>query len=1080
MAPIAVADLESSASHIENVSDTSVFPSENADSRLKKLWAQHGDIQSSKYLDANLTSLPRLIKFNARTRPDELAYLVPRDDIFASITWEQFDHLTEYVAAQYSQAFQGELETSLSMNQQPTLALLGSGNTFRYWVSQVALLKLGVRVLLLSDKNAEVARDHLMRVCNAVGVVVEQKYVRHVQGLQVPIVPFVPVSLEWDPKPVSEYVRFESDDEWNQQTMIIHSSGSTGLPKPIIHTNRSIMLIARMYRLFQSFIVENWYLCFPLFHIAGVSIILGGVPTALPTTFPPETWPPSPGAILGAWRKLEQVGRPVDCLHCAPSVIEDLYEYITLSAEKDFSPLSKLKVLQPGGAALSPTMLQNLEKLKVNVKTTYGSTEIGPPYRTIPDTLEGSCYRVKSLFPNDARVVMEPQGENLYECVIYKGFPLAAELWLDSQAPDPYRTNDLFIQDPPNSGLYMLQGRKDDMLVHSNGEKTNALPLQMAIEECHPAIKKIIVFGTSKPCTSAVVELSKAQGHSDVEPILVAMEAACEAFPSFSRLNRSLILFLKDGETLPVTPKGNVRRNEAKSLYGGQVEELYAKVFDDVDESGEDEKSARLDDLAFVRHAVASACGLSVERVQSSTSFYEIGLDSQKAVKLRSSLSKRFGKFPMMLIFEHPSPQSLSQRLGQSTMADTAATANKNICWIRDTISNYNAVIESWAGESQPRTFDQSSAEVVYLTGATGAIGNALLAALDADPKVSKVYCAIRGSNGRKRLTEALQTRGYANAISTSGKFVVVPCDMRDAKLGLDDETHQQLAGEVTAVMHNAWRLDFNQQVDMFEDDCLKSTLNLMHFAYTTKKKTFAFTSSVATNMGKSSAGKIIHETPIVNNPSLALETGYAQSKFIIEVVSQTYSRVLDMPVRIYRVGQLCGHTVLGAWNTSEMFPIMIATGLQHLKAMPVFGEKSLVNWLPVDICAESIRATLLNRDLAETDKYTLHNLVNPSTITWAQFLDALEQASETAFDRVSMSEWVARLQVACEVKGGDVPGAKLLGFFESMARAADEDAAVFETEKTTALVPRLRDAPAVDTDLLNLYLSKWRQVGFM
>ena len=59
-------------------------------------------------------------------------------------------------------------------------------------------------------------------------------------------------------------LRFQDfGDLWERHTIVIHSSDSTGLPKPIIHTNRSMMLIARMYRLFQDFEVKNWFLLFP-------------------------------------------------------------------------------------------------------------------------------------------------------------------------------------------------------------------------------------------------------------------------------------------------------------------------------------------------------------------------------------------------------------------------------------------------------------------------------------------------------------------------------------------------------------------------------------------------------------------------------------------------------------------------------------------------------------------------------------------------------------------------------------------------------------------------------------------------
>lgn len=741
--------------------------------------------------------------------------------------------------------------------------------------------------------------------------------------------------------------------------------------------------------------------------------------------------------------------------------------------------MTDLKLLQPGGAALSPVLLQRLVELGVNVKTTYGSTEIGPPYRTIPDTIAGSCYKVRCLLPNDPHIKMEPQGDNLYECVVYKGFTLAAELWLNPEAPNPYRTNDLFIQDPPNSGLYVLQGRKDDILVHSNGEKTNALPLQMAIEESHSDIHKVVVFGTDKPCTSAVLELNK-NSQADFDSIFKAVEKACDSFPSFSRLDRSLILVLSDGETLPVTPKGNVRRNEAQKLYGQRVEILYAENYNGSAEEHEDNEKTGLDDLDFVRSSVAAVCETLIDNIHSDSSFYTLGLDSQKAVRLRSRLTKQFGTFPLMFIFEYPTSEALLEHItAPKDISRGISTREKNAAWIKDAISRYNAEIKSWSAQASPLpAADRSSGEVIYLTGATGALGNALLSAFATDPKVSTVYCAIRGPSAAARLSQSLLSRGYSTSISTCEKFIAVPYDMQSSTLGLDTSTYETLARTVTSVVHNAWKMDFNHQVDRFEPDCLRGTLHLMRFACTSVKKAFAFTSSVATNMGPAAVGTPVTETPIVNGDDveLALETGYAQSKFIVEVVAQTFSRELGMEVRMFRVGQLCGHSVYGSWNASEMFPIMMVTGLRYLKAMPTEGQT--VNWLPVDVCAEAVRAVLVNhhgdRGLEE---YSLHNLVNPGTVSWGGFLDRLKEASGVAFERVSMKEWVSRLEKISEREEG-VPGAKLLGFFETMAQA-EQGEAVFDNAKTAALVPGLKKCKSVDTGLLRLYLQRWKEIGF-
>jgi len=47
MSPVAVADLENSSLEAPKDEYSSVFPSPDADVRLKKLWAQHGDVQST-------------------------------------------------------------------------------------------------------------------------------------------------------------------------------------------------------------------------------------------------------------------------------------------------------------------------------------------------------------------------------------------------------------------------------------------------------------------------------------------------------------------------------------------------------------------------------------------------------------------------------------------------------------------------------------------------------------------------------------------------------------------------------------------------------------------------------------------------------------------------------------------------------------------------------------------------------------------------------------------------------------------------------------------------------------------------
>lgn len=223
------------------------------------------DLIDSRYDNPNLSSLPALVSYNASKRPHDIAFLHPVGESFTKTSWKDFDCIVGSLAASYSQAFEQQIIDGMRHSRQPTVALLGSGHTFDYFATQLALLKLGLRVILLSPGNAIVARDHLLQTCDAVGLVVQSNLLANSGDVEMPVVIMLaaPTPLTSNERNTA-FPRFEPVDVWNSHSLIIHSSGTTGLPKPIIHTHRSLMLIARMYRLFPDFAINNWYLAFPL------------------------------------------------------------------------------------------------------------------------------------------------------------------------------------------------------------------------------------------------------------------------------------------------------------------------------------------------------------------------------------------------------------------------------------------------------------------------------------------------------------------------------------------------------------------------------------------------------------------------------------------------------------------------------------------------------------------------------------------------------------------------------------------------------------------------------------------------
>lgn len=253
-------------------SDPSVMVSENAPVKTRQFWALHGHIHSERYSDPSLNSIATLVKYDAIVFKKQVAFMCPAssksDTKYIPITWHRFHHITEVLARDYGKLLRREVANGQNSGCQPTIALLGSGTTFEYFATQIALQKLNLRTLLLADESPENVLKHLLFECHAVAIICDSKnsniainHLRKISMIENPLQLHKTLA-----EGELDSIRFEDrSDPWKRHAFILHSSGSTGMPKAIIHTNRSMMLIARSYRLFPDFHIENWYLMFPLY-----------------------------------------------------------------------------------------------------------------------------------------------------------------------------------------------------------------------------------------------------------------------------------------------------------------------------------------------------------------------------------------------------------------------------------------------------------------------------------------------------------------------------------------------------------------------------------------------------------------------------------------------------------------------------------------------------------------------------------------------------------------------------------------------------------------------------------------------
>ena len=178
------------------------------------------------------------------------------------------------------------------------------------------------------------------------------------------------------------------------------------------------------------------------------------------------------------------------------------------------------------------------------------------------------------------------------------------------------------------------------------------------------------------------------------------------------------------------------------------------------------------------------------------------------------------------------------------------------------------------------------------------------------------------------------------------------------------------------------------------------------------------------------------------------------------------------------------------------MWPILFVTSANlEMNALPRFEGKS-VDWIPVDIAASTISDILLSpkpkatsMSKGEGGEYNVHNITNPHPIPFSSLLTMLQSSlsssnssNPSTLEIISMKEWVARLNGLAD-KGMDpaeVPGLRLLQFFENMADGDEGESKIFETQKTSGISASLRDCGAFCGEWIEGNVRVWREGGFL
>ncbi|CEI62303.1 hypothetical protein FVEN_g12093 [Fusarium venenatum] len=425
----------------------------------------------------------------------------------------------------------------------------------------------------------------------------------------------------------------------NEPFCILHTSGTTGVPKPILWTHALIGTMDAVRLLPPTEgddglapWMDNWnpgdriYSSFPMSHGAGVlmDIVIPAL-CSLHCILGPAGVLPNLGLL-----ELLADHAKVDIWSMVPSLADELGEHPDVLAK--FKPS---KFICASGGPVSPLIVSEVNKV-VRVLNLTGTTEglfIGNLWVPRED------WHWFAFHPYSGFDFKEVQ-PGIFEHWVHRNehWELFQGIFHTFPSLESVNLKDLYIRHPTNPNLWSFTGRSDDVVVLSNGYKISPLDTE-ALITTHPEIDGCLLLGSGKSQAGLLIELKDpSQRNNELfDSIWAMVERANNSTFQKTRIQREYIAFAEADKPFIRTDKRTIKRRATVELYSDFIERFYNSRNEEVEDEDFDQFSINttsdetlLDSVLQIMRSVLP----EVEGFSPDEDVFDLGLDSLLVVRV--------------------------------------------------------------------------------------------------------------------------------------------------------------------------------------------------------------------------------------------------------------------------------------------------------------------------------------------------------------------------------------------------------------------------------------------------------------
>ncbi|MEV0247015.1 carboxylic acid reductase [Nocardia sp. NPDC050712] len=845
----------------------------------------------------------------------------------------------------------------------------------------------------------------------------------------------------------------EADDD--TLSLLIYTSGSTGTPKGAMYTEP----LVRKIWLAQPPVAAINLNFMPMSHVAGRMTLHGLLARGGTAYFAAHS------DMSTLFEDIALV-RPTE-LFFVPRVCDMVFQRFLGEVDRRAAPGADRAAIEAqvktelreqflggrvmtaicGSAPLAPEMRTFIESvIDLELHDGYGSTEAGGGLVIDnrvrrPPVLDYKLVDVPELgyFRTDRP---HPRGELLLKTTaMIPGYFKRPDITAEVFDPDGfYRTGDIVAEFGPDE--LVCVDRRNNVLKLSQGEFVTVAKLE-AVFATSPLVRQIFVYGSSERAYLLAVIVPTADALRAPNP-KAALAQALQRLAKDAELNsyelpRDFLL-----ETEPFSADngllsgiGKLLRPKLKERYGQRLEQLYADL-----------AAAQTSELIELRHAtdrpvletlgraVRALLGCADTDVRPDAHFTELGGDSLSALSLSNLLQEIFAVEVPVGVLTGPTADlrqiaeyiEAQRHSGQQPTFAAVHGADPEVRAADLVLDRFLDAGTLTAAADLPHA---TEVRTVLLTGANGYLGRFLCLEWLHRLKSTggTLICLIRGSDAaaaRQRLAAAFDSGdpGLRDEFEelAAAHLEVVPGDVGEPNLGLDQGTWDRLAETVDLVVHSAALVNHVLPYRQLFGPNVVGTAEVIRLALSTRVKPVGFLSTVAVAAQIDPADFDEDADIRLISPVRRLDSsyagGYGTSKWAGEVLLRAAHDRCGLPVAVFRSDMILAHSRYpGQVNLPDMFTRLLfsvlATGLapHSFYATGPGGARRRAHYdgLPADFTAAAITA------LARPTGFQTYDVLNPhdDNVSLDTFVDWLIEAGHDIQRLEDYQDWLARFEGA-------------------------------------------------------------------